>query len=256
MHASGRSEQPAELQTSAEARGVEAHSPSDEGPQKGSSQPEKFETREHIKDVPKKEHPESPVKLTTPQQEQKRHEEETRSSPASGTAPEKEDFPSNEVSVIEEGNIFFYCRPKIDVEDVESISEAQRFYMILDPKGKGSKSRLAVMGKKRLPSATEHERFFGFIEAVSDDVGNLVKSLGERQYETKTRGTRVLKAAKEIGKGTYSIELEDGHYTSKAGGTRLHFELESPPEPGELQSEFQVPKKGSYVMQVSIFVSW
>lgn len=94
-------------------------------------------------------------------------------------------------AVVEQGRISFYYRPKVrkpegytlcslqllsfvhdlmwklrvrgvlwcmqvGVEDAESLQDVQRFYMVLAPVG-GPKARLAVVGKKRLPSVEKHE---------------------------------------------------------------------------------------------------
>ncbi len=38
-----------------------------------------------------------------------------------------------------------------------SLDDVQRFFMLLHPSKSGVKSRLCVLGKKRLPSARRHE---------------------------------------------------------------------------------------------------
>lgn len=40
---------------------------------------------------------------------------------------------------------------------MESLADVQRFFMLLSPDAAGVKSRLCVLGKKRLPSARRHE---------------------------------------------------------------------------------------------------
>lgn len=49
-------------------------------------------------------------------------------------------------------------RPKVGVEEANSLNEVQRFFMLLRPrKPGGTKNRLCVIGKKRMPSARKHE---------------------------------------------------------------------------------------------------
>lgn len=48
-------------------------------------------------------------------------------------------------------------RPKVGKEEVGSLDDVQRFFMLLHPSKSGVKSRLCVLGKKRLPSARRHE---------------------------------------------------------------------------------------------------
>ncbi len=42
-------------------------------------------------------------------------------------------------------------------EGAETLRDVQRFYMVLEPSKEGSKSRLAVVGRKRLPSVEKKE---------------------------------------------------------------------------------------------------
>ena len=46
------------------------------------------------------------------------------------------------------------------------MEDVQRFYMVLKPEGRNG-ARLAVLGRKRLPQAEEHERIWGFVDAVA-----------------------------------------------------------------------------------------
>jgi hypothetical protein len=42
----------------------------------------------------------------------------------------KEDNNDKESQIIEQGDIFFFYRPKVETEEVEDIGDVQRFYMI------------------------------------------------------------------------------------------------------------------------------
>lgn len=114
-------------------------------------------------------------------------------------------------ATLEVRRVAFFFRPKVDKGEVGSLSDVQRFYMLLSPSHKAAKSRLCIIGKKRLPSVRRHEvrsqkactciacstatlpcwslqRFFGFVEAIAEDDKELLEKLGPAQYETKTRG--------------------------------------------------------------------
>lgn len=93
------------------------------------------------------------------------------------------------------------------------------------------------------------QRFFGFIEAVADSVEGLTSDLGEKTYETKTRGTRTVAAARAVGEGTYAI-LNRGGTGAGAGRTNLVMKLEVPATPGEVQEDFSIPAEGSYAFSV------
>lgn len=101
-------------------------------------------------------------------------------------------------SLLEEGQIFFIYRPRVGVEEAKSLTDVQRFYLILQP-DKGTKKRLIVIGKKKIPA--KRERFFGFVEAVSESIEELTGGMGPVERETKTQGTRRTEPARIAGQG-------------------------------------------------------
>ena len=141
--------------------------------------------------------------------------------------------------IIERGHIYFFYRPRVELEEAHSIDDVKNFHMLLvpgppdfaassssnaekvDPSKRdevemkvlapGSDAvpapdkeystkkhfRLITIGKKRLPDpqspgANESRRkelFWATVTAVGDDLTSLEKGLGEKSYETKTRGS-------------------------------------------------------------------
>ena len=60
--------------------------------------------------------------------------------------------------VIEQGDMFFFYRPKVDAEEVENIKDVQRFYMVTSAKEKKKQKeiyRLFLIGQKQLPEIVE-----------------------------------------------------------------------------------------------------
>jgi hypothetical protein len=66
-------------------------------------------------------------------------------------------IPSSQSTILEEGDIFFFYRPKVRSEKVESIEDVRRFFVVLAPESKDKKDlyRLLVIGKKSLPEVRE-----------------------------------------------------------------------------------------------------
>jgi len=182
------------------------------------------------------------------QQEEEQQEEEPKTEeppPATTTTA----APSEAEGIVEQGNLLFLYRPKVGVEEASSLSEFQRFYMIFAPQAADRKPRLAILGKKRLPKVSGHERFFGFIDAVGDSVESLTAELGPKSYETKTRGTRQVAAARAAGEATYAI-VNLGGSGAGAGRTKLVLKLIVPQQPGEVQEDFAIPQEGSYAFSI------
>ena len=150
----------------------------------------------------------------------------------------------NGVETLEQGNIYFFYRPKIGHGEPHSEDEVQRMYIVLSPDRKES-YRLAVIGKKELPQpgTSGRQKYWGYISKVSSDPNAIRNELGPEQYHTKTRGERQLETARPMGEGVYRIVLHDGH-------THLVYALELPRKPGEVQDEFNIEDEASYVITV------
>jgi hypothetical protein len=82
-------------------------------------------------------------------------------------------------AIVEKGDIFFAYRPRTGEDKAKGLEDVQRFFMVLKPEGQNL-VRLAVLGRKRLPQAKEHERIWGFVDTVainktSSAVGGLLE---------------------------------------------------------------------------------
>lgn len=139
---------------------------------------------------------------------------------------------TSDIGTIERGYIYFFYRPKVELEDVHSIDEVQRFHMLLVPRppefsvhtsgrkdgdtdemqlisegadavpapqtvNESKKFRLIPIGKKSLqdPEAGgsgkgggRKQVFWATVATIGDDLKKLQDGLGEKTYETKTRG--------------------------------------------------------------------
>jgi hypothetical protein len=110
------------------------------------------------------------------------------------------------------------------------------------PRGR-SLYRLLVIGRKRLPDAGDHERNWGFVEAVSNSESELEQGLREQTYKTKTRGERVVPAARSAGEGRYALaEVESS--------LRLIYKLSRPRRSGAVQRTFNIVPKAEFVISI------
>jgi hypothetical protein len=171
----------------------------------------------------------------------------------------KEDNSDKESQIIEQGDIFFFYRPKVGTEEVEDIGDVQRFYMIISSddddgysgragKRKGTIYRLFLIGQKQLPEiiegkSTSKERNWALNTLTTSNPDDIHKELVAAEYTTETRGKRRIAAAIPAGEGKYSIVKHDGH-------TELAYLLELPEEPGPTQKEFEIRKEASYIVSV------
>src|SRR5919206_2369868 len=152
---------------------------------------------------------------------------------------------NNEAEILEQGDIYFFYRPKKAVEEVKGIEDVRRFFMVTAPEENSSEKsrlyRLFVIGKKSLPEvrkteARASERYWARVGGIFKDANALTKELLSDEFR---RGD----AARPVGEGKYAIVKYHNH-------TELAYVLELPNEPGEAQKELGIEKEASYVISV------
>jgi hypothetical protein len=156
---------------------------------------------------------------------------------------------NHEPEILEQGDIYFFYRPKKGADEVKGIEDVRRFFMVTAPeksenKESGDKNqfyRLFVIGKKSLPEirkseARASERYWARIGGIFNDPNELTKDLLSDEF-------RKGDAARPVGEGKYAIVKHQNH-------AELAYILEMPEQPGEAQKELGIEKEASYVISV------
>lgn len=166
---------------------------------------------------------------------------------------EREDIvPSN---ILEKGIIYFFYRPRVNVEDPHGVNEVARSFLVLRPtpigatfdqkQGSlepGSKCRLMMLPKKKFPTSSK-ERDMSFVEKSGQSMKELQENFISRsKYETSTRGERTVEEARPYAEGVYAI-------TSTKRASHLAYILAIPEEVGPLQDGFGLRQRGSWIVQ-------
>jgi hypothetical protein len=146
----------------------------------------------------------------------------------------------NEAEILEQGDIYFFYRPKKGAEEVKGIEDVRRFFMVTAPE-EGQLYRLFVIGKKSLPEVRKTEARAS--ERYWSRVGGIFKNANELTKELLSDEFRKGDAARPVGEGKYAIIKHQNH-------TELAYVLEMPKEPGEAQQELGIEKEASYVISV------
>jgi hypothetical protein len=155
-----------------------------------------------------------------------------------------------EPQVLEQGDIYFFYRPKKDAQEVKGVEDVRRFFMVTAPEeergeevdnNKNQPYRLFVIGKKSLPKirkteARSSERYWARVGGIFKDPNELTKELFSDEFR---KGDR----ARPVGEGKYAIVKRQNH-------AELAYILEMPKEPGEAQQELGIEKEASYVISV------
>ena len=147
--------------------------------------------------------------------------------------------------ILEYGDIYFFYRPKVGSEQVKSINDVRRFFMVMatevQDQRKSQLLRLFVIGKKSLPEirkseARASERYWARVGGIFHDPAELTKELLADEF-------RQGDAARPVGEGRYAIVKHRNH-------AELAYILLLPDEPGEAQKELGIEKEASYVISV------
>src|SRR5919198_847339 len=152
-----------------------------------------------------------------------------------------------EPQVLEQGDIYFFYRPKKEAQEVKGVEDVRRFFMVTAPEEKREQNdksqlyRLFVIGKKSLPEirkteARSSERYWARVGGIFKDPNELTKELLSDEF-------RKGDAARPVGEGKYAIIKHRNH-------AELAYILEMPKEPGEAQRELGIEKEASYIVSV------
>ena len=157
--------------------------------------------------------------------------------------------------ILEYGDIYFFYRPKVGSQEIKSIDDVRRFFMVTAPeetttntnrsdekeKTRSKYYRLFVIGKKSLPEirkseARSSERFWARVGGIFERPEDLTKELLSDEF-------RKGDLARPVGEGKYAIVKHQDH-------SELAYILELPKEPGEAQKELGIEKEASYIVTV------
>lgn len=135
-----------------------------------------------------------------------------------------------DLTFIEQGDIYFFYKPKKGIETVSGIEDVSRFFIVLDPLD--SPARYIVMGNKKMPEVNDGgETTWGFIQMVG--------GRGFRTYKEQ-KGAPKKGASRPAGEGIYAIVKHRDH-------SHLLYRLELPKRIGEVQKAFSIEKEGNYI---------
>ncbi|KAJ5639393.1 uncharacterized protein N7484_007255, partial [Penicillium longicatenatum] len=158
-------------------------------------------------------------------------------------------------SILEKGIIYFFFRPRVNVDDPHGMSDVARSFFVLRPTplgaeldndqgpvDKDARCRLLMLPKKKFPTSAK-ERDMAFVEKAGQSVRDLQdKFVASSTYQTATRGERTTEDARPYAEGVYAI-------TSTQRASHLAYELTIPAELGEIQKNFGLCQRGSWIVQ-------
>ena len=81
------------------------------------------------------------------------------------------------VRELERGALTFYYRPRVELFQPEGIEDVQRLLVVLKAANR-ARFRVVAVGRKRMPRASRHERFWGYVDLVLHSETDLRAALG------------------------------------------------------------------------------
>jgi hypothetical protein len=203
------------------------------------------ESREEVKPTEAKES----TQTTEPKDETK--PVETNGNAVEPGARKDEDVPS---TILEKGIIYFFYRPRVNVDTPQDVNDVARSFLLLRPLpldaklgdgpiGDEKNCRLLALPKKVLPKSAK-DRFITFVEKAKTDFAELKETfLTGSEYETQTQGTKTTHPVTPLAEGIYAI-------TSTGRESHLAYIVNIPSELGEVQKDFGLQSRGSFVASV------
>lgn len=135
------------------------------------------------------------------------------------------------IELLEQGDIYFFFKPKKDSDEMNSLDDVARFYFVLQPQGK--RNRFIVMGGKQMPTITDGgKRSWGLIQKV-----------GGRGFYASKEGKVQKTSARPVGEGIYALVMHDDHI-------HLAYSLELPKRLGQVQKSLNIYREGNYIFIV------
>ncbi|MFW5704745.1 MAG: DUF2795 domain-containing protein [Nanoarchaeota archaeon] len=149
--------------------------------------------------------------------------------------------------IIENGDIYFFYRKKMNVERPESVNDLRRMHIVIVPDNNETK-RVYMVGKKRMPIITKGKQTSQRREWALNVLSNknpteIKEELGPIEYQTKTRGKRHEPTSIPAAEGRYQIFDHDGH-------TELAYKIQNPEKESKALKELQIHKEASYIISV------
>jgi hypothetical protein len=203
------------------------------------------ESREEVKPTEAKES----TQTTEPKDETE--PVETNGNAVEPGARKDEDVPS---TILEKGIIYFFYRPRVNVDTPQDVNDVARSFLLLRPLpldaklgdgpiGDEKNCRLLALPKKVLPKSAK-DRFITFVEKAKTDFAELKETfLTGSEYETQTQGTKTTHPVTPLAEGIYAI-------TSTGRESHLAYIVNIPSELGEVQKDFGLQSRGSFVASV------
>lgn len=174
------------------------------------------------------------------------------SSKVASTAEKPHADPDVPSTILEKGIIYFFFRPRVNIEHPEEVKDIARTYIILRPMapdaglgsgpiGDAGNSRVLAVPKKTFPRSGR-ERYMVFVSKTGASFQELKDHFleGEKR-ETKTRGTSVVPEAVPAAEGVYMI-------TNTGRESHLAYAITRPKDLGEVQQDLGLRKKGSFIL--------
>jgi hypothetical protein len=104
------------------------------------------------------------------------------------------------------------------------------------------RTRLVVVGRKRLPDPSRHRRTWALVADVADALRD---DLAACAYDTRTCGRRVRPDARPLGEGRYAIARHDAY-------SQLVYALAPARRPPEAEGLFNLRPEAGYIVAVRI----
>lgn len=136
-----------------------------------------------------------------------------------------------DIELLEQGDIYFFYKPKKDAKEVSGLEDIGRFYFVTQPTI--GRYRFIVMGGKQMPTVSDGgKKSWGIIQKI-----------GGRGFYVSTEGKMKKGSARPAGEGIYALVRHNDHI-------HLAYSLELPKRLGIPQKSLNIYREGNYIFIV------
>ena len=149
---------------------------------------------------------------------------------------------AEELQLLEQGELTFLYRPRVEEQHPEGLGDVQRILLLLSPEG-AAFERLIVIGRKRVARSKRRERFWGYVDLVLASF-DMHAALDAQVFGTKTRGLRHLPAARPFAWGTYEIATHGAH-------SHLRWTVERVESHDPVAADLSIERNADYIVTIA-----
>lgn len=148
------------------------------------------------------------------------------------------------LEILEQGDIYLGFRPQPGVDEVATIGDVERFYIVLAPQTGEHRIAFRILAMGGMDSRRQRRgrpRYWGLVTRIADTADQVAQELGPAEHTTSSRARILRPAARPCGEGAYCIARHHHH-------THLAYLIDSPRIPTPIRHAGKLGDHACYTL--------